>query len=79
MSDSSTPVTPDGSGPAVLRVVKGSPSPAELAALVAVVRAAVAPVAGTRRPLSVWAARSRLVRPPLRPGPGAWRASAWPR
>jgi len=64
-----------------LRVVKGEPSAAELAALVAVVSATAASGAGDAapRPLSVWSARSRLVRPPLRPALGAWRASAWPR
>jgi hypothetical protein len=28
---------------------------------------------------SRWAAKERLVRPPLRPGPGTWRTSALPR
>jgi hypothetical protein len=65
--------------PPVLRVVRGTPTPAELAALVTVVSAAAAAPQAAPRPLSVWAARSRLVRPPLRPAPGAWRASAWPR
>jgi hypothetical protein len=30
-------------------------------------------------PHSAWTDRSRLVRRPVRPGLGAWRASAWPR
>jgi hypothetical protein len=73
-----TPAQPDPAP--TLRVVRGEPSAPELAALVAVV-AAQAGSGGTPspRPLSVWAARSRLVRPPLRPATGAWRASAWPR
>ena len=81
--------TTTGDGPAptadaaparpVLRVVRGTPTAEELAALVTVVSAASVPASQTPRPLSVWSARSRLVRPPLRPGAGAWRASAWPR
>ncbi|MFZ0323593.1 MAG: acyl-CoA carboxylase epsilon subunit [Actinomycetes bacterium] len=64
-----------------LRFVKGQPTAAEVAALVAVVAAAPSahPTDGAPRTLSVWSSRGRLVRPPLRPGPGAWRASAWPR
>ncbi|WP_149259079.1 acyl-CoA carboxylase subunit epsilon [Actinomadura sp. K4S16] len=73
-----------------LRVVRGDPSPEELAALVAVLtaraRAAAASraAAGPGAPPSRWADRSRLVRAPLggapRPrGPGAWRASGLPR
>jgi hypothetical protein len=64
-----------------LRVVRGRPDDVELAAVVAVVLARPAAAADTNagQPTSVWASRSRLVRPPLRPGPNAWRASAWPR
>ncbi|GAB3992395.1 acyl-CoA carboxylase subunit epsilon [Nocardioides marmoraquaticus] len=61
----------------LLRVVKGDPTPEELAALVAVVAAAASggeePPAPRR---SEWSARHRLVRTPLQHGPGAWRASA---
>ena len=61
-----------------LRVVSGSPTAEELAVVVAVV---------TRRPqvaepvpqFSLWARKSRQVRPNLRPGFGAWRASVMPR
>ncbi|MDQ2709200.1 MAG: acyl-CoA carboxylase subunit epsilon, partial [Actinomycetota bacterium] len=28
---------------------------------------------------SVWVDRAAMVRAPLRPGPGAWRNSTWPR
>ena len=31
------------------------------------------------RPVSRWASRERLVRRPVSPGPGGWRASAFPR
>ena len=63
-----------------LRVVKGEPSPDELAALMAVV-AAKAANAGESQPSrpSNWAAYWRSVRRPLPTGPGAWRASALPR
>jgi hypothetical protein len=64
----------------LLRVVRGEPSAEELAALVALVaaRAAAAPPARSAHP-SVWRDRSRLVRPYLRPGPGAWRSAGRPR
>jgi hypothetical protein len=64
----------------LVRVVSGNPDPAELAALIAVVAAraqedaSVSPEAE-----SVWSAKSRQVRPSLRPGPNAWRTSTWPR
>lgn len=63
----------------LLRVVKGHPSPEELAALVAVV-ARQRPSEVIEHPLkprSEWGRPSRAVRRPLRIGPGAWRASAW--
>jgi hypothetical protein len=63
-----------------LRVVRGRPTEAELAALVAVVAARAA--AGAPAPVrttapSRWAAVH--TRPVLRHGPGAWQASARPR
>ncbi len=65
----------------VLRVVKGDPTPEELAALVAVVQARVSadgkPAA--RKEKSGWAAYWRSVREPIQHGPGGWRASARPR
>jgi hypothetical protein len=62
-----------------LRVVKGEPTPEELAALVAVVsaKAAAASERESSRP-SNWAAYWRSVRRPLAAGPGAWRASGLP-
>ncbi|MQA08575.1 MAG: acyl-CoA carboxylase subunit epsilon [Pseudonocardiaceae bacterium] len=66
-----------------LRVVRGSPDDAELAALTVVVAGLVSGGAGQpeendepRR--SRWADRATLVRQPLRPGPGAWKASGLP-
>lgn len=69
----------NGNPVAQLRLAWGSATPEELAAVVAVLSATSGsddPPAP--RPMSRWAARDRLVRRPLIPGPGAWRASAWP-
>lgn len=63
-----------------LRLVRGDATPEEVAALLAVLSAASGGDAEPApRPTSRWAARADLVRRPLRPGPGAWRASARPR
>ena len=75
------PETPDPAADApvrpLLRVVRGEPSPEELAALVAVLtaRGGAAPAEAPAAP--------RLWRTPLRPalplpGPGRWRTSALP-
>ncbi|HEX6446774.1 MAG TPA: acyl-CoA carboxylase subunit epsilon [Streptosporangiales bacterium] len=64
----------------LLRVVRGDPSPVELAALVTVV--AVRRAAGgepPRPPRSRWADPAARMRRPLAHGPGAWRTSARPR
>ncbi len=63
-----------------LRVISGTASAQEIAALVAVLAAAsgdgdtesaaVAP--------SSWSSPARAMRAELTPGPGAWTASAWP-
>jgi hypothetical protein len=60
----------------LLRVVRGEPSPVELAALTAVV-AALSQRRPRRRPTPVgaWASAADVHRTPLRPGPGGWRAS----
>ena len=66
----------------VLRIVRGDPTPEELAALVAVVTgvsAAAASATKTRRPRSEWSTPARSHRTPLAPGLGGWRASALPR
>jgi hypothetical protein len=66
----------------VIKVERGSPTPEELAAVVALVRAraaALVPPVQLPRPLDAWADPARTVphRVP-RPGPGAWRMSVWP-
>lgn len=69
--------------PPVLRIVRGEPTAEEVAALVAALAAsgsaAAAAAAGSAKPLSQWRNRSRSIRPPQSKGPGAWRASGWPR
>jgi len=66
----------------VLRVVRGNPTPEEIAALVAALTARVdaarrrAPAGG---PPSAWADRARGLRTTLPRGPDAWRASGLPR
>ena len=62
----------------VLRIVRGEPTPEELAALTAVLAAASGggEEPEPERPRSLWADRTSLVRRPLVPGRGAWRASA---
>ena len=62
----------------LLTVVRGEPTPEQLAALVAVLAARSA--GGDPEPVaapSLWSAPQ--LRQPLHPGPGAWRASSLPR
>ena len=74
-------MTADPSG---LTVVAGHPTAEEVAALTAAVTAVLAAraardrAAAARRQAGGWADRSRLLRAPLAPGPGAWRRSARP-
>jgi hypothetical protein len=66
--------------PPRLRVLRGAPTPEEIAALVgALLTRRVPAVAGVEpEPVSRWA-RSTRPTVPLRAGRGAWRASALPR
>jgi Acyl-CoA carboxylase epsilon subunit len=67
------------SGRPYLRVVRGDATPEELAALVAVLLSRSAEAdAAPAPPRSAWSDRSRQLRRPLYPGPGAWRRSALP-
>lgn len=74
--------TNDRAARPALRVVRGEPTPEELAALVTVLaaRAAAVPATGSgsdpARP--AWQDRARYLRTTLPHGAGAWRASAWP-
>ncbi|ARQ68912.1 acyl-CoA carboxylase epsilon subunit [Streptomyces marincola] len=68
----------------MIRVLRGNPTPEELAAAIAVVqaRAAAAAAAGAgpeRAPRGAWSDPARNVpRAPHAPGPRAWRTSYWP-
>jgi hypothetical protein len=66
----------------VLRVVRGDATPEEIAAVVAVLllRPAASDSADSapRSSPSAWADRSRQLRRPVFPGPGAWRRSGLP-
>jgi Acyl-CoA carboxylase epsilon subunit len=72
-------------GRPALEVVAGHPSPDELAALTVTLAAVLAArdrsagqAGQAGRAASRWASRSRMPGAPLRPGPDAWRRSAWP-
>ncbi|MGW2602610.1 acyl-CoA carboxylase epsilon subunit [Streptomyces klenkii] len=68
----------------MIKVVRGNPTPEELAAALAVVRAraaagsAAAPAAGQARP--EWSAPARRLTAArmAQPGPRAWRTTYWP-
>ena len=64
----------------LLRIVKGDPTPEEVAALVSVVAAmsaaAAEAAAKDKAPKPEWSAHHRKLRAPHRHGAGAWRASA---
>jgi hypothetical protein len=62
-----------------LRVVRGNPTDEEVAALVAVVSTLNVPEEPAPETRSAWSSRRNLVREPLAHGPGAWRASSFPR
>jgi hypothetical protein len=79
----------DAGTPPLLRVVRGTATPEETAALVAAIAiaraaarraalAAEAPEKAGTRTRSGWGDRARLSSAPLRHGPGAWRASGLP-
>jgi hypothetical protein len=79
-------VSADDTGPtpeerrALFRVVRGSPTDAELAALTVVLAAAAtAPRESPPPAPSAWADPAARLRRPLPTGPGAWHTSTWPR
>jgi hypothetical protein len=70
-----------------LRVVRGRATEEETAAVVTVLMArlasreraaAAARSRGAQQARSAWCDKSSLLRSPVTPGPGAWRASAMP-
>jgi hypothetical protein len=70
-------VTPSQDVP-LLQVVRGEPTAEELAALVAVVAARASAFPEPTSPVapSLWG--RPVLRAPVHPGPGAWRASGLP-
>ncbi|GAA1592391.1 hypothetical protein GCM10009804_55930 [Kribbella hippodromi] len=63
-----------------MKIIKGDPTPEELAALVTVLAARATTPAPSPDPQRAgnWATYWRNARQPLHPGPGQWRASAHP-
>ncbi|NJQ06486.1 acyl-CoA carboxylase epsilon subunit [Streptomyces lonarensis] len=76
------PTREGGAEPETIRVVRGNPTPEELAAALAVVRARLAAApAGADGPVAVsaWGAPSLTVPGSTpAPGPDTWRTSHWP-
>ena len=65
---------------ALFRVVRGTPSDEELAALTVVLAAATSADEPARpAPRSLWADPAARLRTPLQVGEGAWRTTYWPR
>lgn len=67
----------------MIKVVRGNPTPEELAAALAVVRARAAATAtaapGAERPADSWSDPARIAHTrDLRPGPRAWTRTYWP-
>ncbi|MFF5446141.1 acyl-CoA carboxylase epsilon subunit [Streptomyces sp. NPDC012888] len=67
----------------MIKVVKGNPTPEELAAALAVVQARAAALAsvppGAPEPVDQWADPARVARRTLpQPGPRAWGRTYWP-
>ncbi|MFI0514278.1 acyl-CoA carboxylase subunit epsilon [Streptomyces sp. WSLK1-5] len=65
-----------------IKVVRGNPTPEELAAALAVVRARAAAAtepSGAEEPKAAWSDPSRIAgRRMPQPGPTAWARSCWP-
>ncbi|GAB3504920.1 acyl-CoA carboxylase subunit epsilon [Amycolatopsis cihanbeyliensis] len=73
----------ESEGAPMLRVVRGNPDDVELAALTAVLAAATSsegsPGSERKERRSRWADPAASMHRLPHPGPGAWRASAFPR
>ena len=78
MTDDAREPTPEERR-ALFRVVRGTPTDAELAALTVVLLAAASPADAPPPEPSAWNDRAARMRRPLPVGPGAWRMSALPR
>ena len=64
---------------ALFRVVRGTPTDAELAALTVVLAAAAPRRAPEPATCSAWTDPMARMRRSLHAGPGAWHSSTWPR
>ena len=64
---------------ALFRVVRGTPTDAELAALTVVLAATAPRRAPGPLTCSAWTDPAARMRRPLHAGPGVWHTSAWPR
>ncbi|MFJ4919776.1 acyl-CoA carboxylase subunit epsilon [Streptomyces sp. NPDC088725] len=68
----------------MIKVIRGNPTPEELAAAVTVVQARAAAAEGAGRPSTAqaraaWSSPARITRHPLpAPSPGAWARTYWP-
>jgi hypothetical protein len=76
---SEPPVESPGEPTPFLRIVKGDPSPEELAALVGVLASLEGPALAPPGRTAQWNAPRRLHRVVHAHGPGGWRASGLPR
>ena len=74
MSEDSTNTQP---APAV-RVLAGNPTDGELAVVISLLAHLPHTEIVQPNPPSHWSDRAAMMRPVLSPGPGAWRASAFP-
>ena len=71
---------PQGEAAPAQRIeVLGDATPEQVAALVAVLSGIGGEDEAPAGPVSQWSSPARLVRAPLHPAPGGWRASALPR
>ncbi|SOD72052.1 acyl-CoA carboxylase epsilon subunit-like protein [Jatrophihabitans sp. GAS493] len=75
VAESSTPEAEVASARPVLRIVKGEPTPEELAVVTALfsARGSAEPAEPKQSRAGGWADPAQLTRPPLRAGAGAWR------
>ena len=63
---------------AAFDVLAGNPTEQELAVVVSVLSSLPAVQPEQPNPPSYWSNRAGMMRRPISPGPGAWRASAFP-
>ena len=67
-----------GSTDPVLNVVSGNPNDEELAVVISLLSRLPHTEVVQPNPPSHWSNRAAMMRPRINPGPGAWRASAFP-